>query len=206
MQEGHNDVLVPIFLNAGVLFAVLLGFMVVAGDWFLAWEASKDPLSTQLGAMIYFLPCALALILAVTSLVLHSKLALRDRTIAIMQQRLASQPLDPAKSTRAITVIPRRTGPVPHSLATIGGGNAQMADLKFDLSWSQFTTFNVTIDRIDQGRVGVLHNVQRDSNGSLHLELNSTALGAGDYQLTIEGLTWRGDAVPQAWATISFAH
>ena len=50
------------------LCAVLVwgvGFMVVAGDWFLAWEASKDPLSTQLGAMIYFLPCALALILAV---------------------------------------------------------------------------------------------------------------------------------------------
>ena len=49
------------------LFAVLIwgvGFMVVAGDWFLAWEAPKDPLGTQLGAMIYFLPCALALIVA----------------------------------------------------------------------------------------------------------------------------------------------
>lgn len=41
-----------------------IGFMVVAGDWFLAWEANKDPLSTQLGAMIYFLPCAIALIVA----------------------------------------------------------------------------------------------------------------------------------------------
>lgn len=34
VQEGHNDVCVPIFLNAGVLFAVLLGFMVVA-----VWES-----------------------------------------------------------------------------------------------------------------------------------------------------------------------
>jgi predicted small integral membrane protein len=41
-----------------------VGFLVVAGDWFLAWQASKDPLATQLGAMIYFLPCALALIVA----------------------------------------------------------------------------------------------------------------------------------------------
>jgi predicted small integral membrane protein len=41
-----------------------VGFMVVAGDWFLTWQANKDPLSTQLGAMIYFLPCALALIVA----------------------------------------------------------------------------------------------------------------------------------------------
>jgi predicted small integral membrane protein len=41
-----------------------IGFMVVAGDWFLAWEANKDPLATQIGASIYFLPCALALIVA----------------------------------------------------------------------------------------------------------------------------------------------
>lgn len=34
VQKGHNDVLVPIFLNAGVLFAVLLGFMVIA-----VWES-----------------------------------------------------------------------------------------------------------------------------------------------------------------------
>jgi predicted small integral membrane protein len=49
------------------LFAILVwgvGFMVVAGDWFLAWQAKQDPLSTQLGAMIYFVPCALALIVA----------------------------------------------------------------------------------------------------------------------------------------------
>ncbi len=51
----------------GCLCAILIwgvGFMVVAGDWFLAWQAKQDPLSTQEGAMIYFLPCALALIFA----------------------------------------------------------------------------------------------------------------------------------------------
>jgi predicted small integral membrane protein len=55
------------FMILGCLEAILvwgIGFMVVAGDWFLAWERSKDPLGTQAGAMIYFLPCALALIVA----------------------------------------------------------------------------------------------------------------------------------------------
>ena len=33
VSEGHNDVLVPMFLNAGVLYAVLLGFLVIA-----VWE------------------------------------------------------------------------------------------------------------------------------------------------------------------------
>jgi predicted small integral membrane protein len=52
----------------GCLCAILVwgvGFLVVAGDWFLAWQA-KDPLAVQGGAMIYFLPCALALIVAIT--------------------------------------------------------------------------------------------------------------------------------------------
>jgi hypothetical protein len=148
----------------------------------------------------------LALSLALTCVVIEGRLAARERTMANLQQRAKLQPLDPAKSTRAIAVIPSRTGPSQRRLVAIGGTEAQMADLKIDLSWSQFTVFRVTIDRIDQGRVGVLHNLQRDSSGNLHIELNSTALGTGDYQLTIEGLTWRGEAVPQAWAMISFAH
>jgi Protein of unknown function (DUF4239) len=32
VAEGHNDVLVPLFLTAGVIYAVLLGFMIV-GEW-----------------------------------------------------------------------------------------------------------------------------------------------------------------------------
>jgi hypothetical protein len=40
VQEGHNDVLVPLFLTAGTLYAVLLAFLVIA-----VWEsygAAKD--------------------------------------------------------------------------------------------------------------------------------------------------------------------
>jgi len=61
----------------------------------------------------------------------------------------------------------------------------------------------VTVDRLNQGRVAILHNVLRDSNGHLHLGLNSSALEPGDYQLTIEGMNWRGDTVAQAWTAIT---
>jgi predicted small integral membrane protein len=40
-----------------------LGFMVVAGDWFMAWQARDNPLAVQLGALLYMLPNALALML-----------------------------------------------------------------------------------------------------------------------------------------------
>jgi len=168
------------------------------------WEQPPRRWWEQLPLLLAVL--ALALVLGVSCLVMGSRLAARGRALASLTQRASLQPLDPAQSTRPITVLPSRTGPVTHSMVTIGGAEAQMAVLKFDLSWSAFTAFRVTVDRVDQGRVGVLHDMQRDSSGNLQIELNSTALGPGDYQFTIEGLTWRGDPVPQAWANISFAH
>ncbi|WP_454889289.1 DUF2165 family protein [Serratia quinivorans] len=49
----------------GALCAIVvwgLGFMVVAGDWFMAWQAKENPLAVQLGAMLYMVPNTLALI------------------------------------------------------------------------------------------------------------------------------------------------
>ena len=43
---------------------------------------------------------------------------------------------------------------------------------------------------------------QTKSNGSYVVP----ELPGGTYQLTIEGLNWRGEPIPQAWATISIAH
>ena len=60
----------------------------------------------------------------------------------------------------------------------------------------------ITIDREDQGRALVLHNIEKDSNGHVRFAFNTSALGPGNYDLTIQGLTWRGEPVAQAWATI----
>ncbi|WP_035053504.1 DUF2165 family protein [Andreprevotia chitinilytica] len=56
---------IPLILSCvAAVSAWGLGFMVVAGDWFLAWQ-SKGALATQLGGMIYTLPCFLVLIAAI---------------------------------------------------------------------------------------------------------------------------------------------
>jgi hypothetical protein len=166
------------------------------------WEIPAKPWWERLPVLLG--AATLALLLAVTVLVLAGKLAARAHTIISLQQRLALQALEPVTSTRQITLVPSRTLST-HSAATIGGGAAEMADLKIDMSWSPFSSYRVTIDRLDQGRVAVLHNVLRDSNGHLHIGLNSSALGPGIYQLTIEGMNWRGDTVTQAWTTITVA-
>jgi hypothetical protein len=149
---------------------------------------------------------ALALLLAIALAIVASANANKSRRITKLNALVLEQPLEPAASTRSIRLLPSRTGSSNTPAIIIGGGTTQLADLRIDMTHSPYRAFRVTIDRIDQGRVAVLHNIMKDSNGHLHLALNSSALGPGTYQFTIEGLTWRGDPEPDAWITIGIQH
>jgi hypothetical protein len=140
-----------------------------------------------------------------TTSVMGSRVMQREATIQGLRTQLHDRPIDPATSTRSIRLDPSRTAPSRRNAVTIGS-SSEMADLKIDMSWSKFTAFRVTIDRMDQGRVAVLHNLLRDSNGDLHIGLNTTALGPGSYQFEIEGLTLKSEAFAQAWVTVGVQH
>lgn len=140
--------------------------------------------------------------LAVALAVLGSALSAKSAKITRLEKQVSEQPLEAATSTRVIRVLPSRAGGSNNPSVVIGGGASQLADLKIDMSRSDFRNFRVTIDRIDQGRVAILHNLTKDSNGHLRIALNSSAFGPGNYQMTIEGITWRGETVPDAWVTI----
>jgi hypothetical protein len=175
-----------------------------AGGVAAPWEEKPRRWWEKLPALISV--AAAALVATIFALLFAARLSARDATIASLQKHLIEQPLDPATSTRTVRLIPSRTAPSQHPAVVVGSGEAQMADLKIDMSWSNYTAFRVTLDRQDQGRVAVMNYMLRDSNGDLRLALNSSALGPGTYQFAIEGLTIRGDAVAQAWVTIGIAH
>jgi hypothetical protein len=147
----------------------------------------------------------LCVLLGFVSLIIAGRLSAASRHVAALEQQLSTQPLDPVESTRTILLIPSRSAAGSGGVVTIGGGSAELADLKIDMSWAKNTVYQVTIDRVDQGRVAVLHNMTRDSNGDLRMALNSSALGPGDYRMSIAGLTWSGTPVPLAWVTITIA-
>ena len=165
----------------------------------LPWEQKPRRFWEKLPVFIGV--AVLALALAVLAAVVATRLSARNAQIGSLQDAVATQPLHPAVSTRSVTLLPSRTAP-SRTDATVVGGEAQMADLRVDMSWSRYTAFRVTIDRVDQGRALVLYNLLRDSNGHLRIAFNTTALGPGSYQLAIEGLTLKGDLVPQAWVTV----
>jgi hypothetical protein len=165
------------------------------------WQEAKKPfwqkpqVTLGLTAVVIGLGIALSFVM--------SDSATKTQRISKLQSQAAERPLDPATSTREIRLLPSREGGSNTPAITIGGGgNAQLADFKIDESRSPYKIFRVTIDRIDQGRVAVISELAKDSNGHLRIALNSSALGPGNYQLTIEGLTWRGDAEPDSWITI----
>jgi hypothetical protein len=175
-----------------------------AGGVALPWEPEAPAWWAKLP---YFLGLALlAAGFGIFALVLDSRLAQRSHALAQEQQRAFEQPLQPATSTGQFSIVPSRTAPSRSPVVVVGGSQTQMADFKIDMSWSKYTAYRVSIDRIDQGRVEVLYHQLRDSNGIVRLALNSSALGPGDYQITLEGLTPFGDVIPQAWTTVGIRH
>lgn len=174
-----------------------------AGGQALPWEGKPRQWWEKPPALMA--AAAIALLALIATATLSTRLGVRDAAIVALQRRIAEQPLDPATSTRTVRLIPSRTAPSRHNTIELGG-SAQMNDLKIDMSWSKFAAFRVTIDRMDQGRVAVLHNMLRDSNGEVRIDLNSTALGPGSYQIALEGMTLHGEAVAQAWITVGIVH
>ena len=162
-------------------------------------EASKPfwaklPVVAGLAAAVVILAVALPLVIGESSA--------KSARIAKLQKQLMEQPLDAATGTRVIRLMPSREGASSTPAVTIGGGAAELVDFKIDESRSSYKIFTVTIDRVDQGRVSIIHNLLKDSNGHLRITLNSSALGPGTYQFALEGMSWRGDPEPDSWVTI----
>lgn len=169
------------------------------------WQESKTP-AWQKPMVSLVLACGVA-ILCMALAVVWSGSASKSHRIDQLQRQASERALDPATSTREIRLMPSRSGASNAPAITIGGGGAvQLADFKIDESRSPYHVFRITIDRIDQGRVGVINNIAKDSNGHLRIALNSSALGPGNYMLTLEGLDWRGEPQPDSWVTIGIAH
>jgi len=148
---------------------------------------------------------ALAGTMLIAALMLLLTNGAQEKQISVLEDQVRNQPLNATEVTRTLTVEPNRGGPVSRPMVTFGGATTELADMKIDVSWSRYTNFRVQIDRVDQGRVLLLGNLERDSNGHLRIALNSSALGPGDYTITMEGLDWKGIPHPQAWASFALA-
>ncbi len=164
------------------------------------WQEAPQPFWGKTPVVIGL--ATAVLILGIALAIVANESSGKTQKIARLQKQVVDQPLDAATATRVIRLMPNRERATNTPAVTIGGGPAELVDFKIDESRSAYKTFTVTIDRVDQGRVGVIHNLVKDSNGHVRITLNSSALGPGNYQLAIEGMSWRGEPEPDSWITI----
>lgn len=78
----------------------------------------------------------------------------------------------------------------------------QLLELSIDTTGSRYSQFQITIDKIDGGRIMQIRRMASDSNKQVRLGLNSSAFGPGEYLLQVDGYTWRGQLEPVGWARL----
>ena len=143
----------------------------------------------------------LAIAALIGCLVLAMQISSRDAKITKLSNEVQERPIAPSTLKRTILVSVARGGPPANPTLTIGSG--EFAELKADLSWTKYSLFRVSIDRVNQGRVAVLDGVAKDSNGHVRIALNAGAFGPGDYMVTLEGLNMRREHLPVAWYRVA---
>jgi hypothetical protein len=142
----------------------------------------------------------LAVAALIGCLVLGMQVSSRDATIAKQKAENLERPIAPSTRKRTIIVGIARNG--PPTQATLSISHGEFAEMKVDVSASRYTSFKVSIDRVNQGRVAVLDGIEKDSNGHLRVSLNAGAFGPGEYMVAVEGLNMRRESVPVGWFRI----
>jgi len=146
---------------------------------------------------------ALAIVALIGCAVLAMQISSRDAKLSKLAQENQERSIAPSTHKRTILVGTARNGPPSQPSVSLAYG--EFAELKADLSWTRYSLFRVSIDRVNQGRVAVLDGVTKDSNGHVRISLNAGAFGPGDYMVALEGLNMRREGLPVAWFRVSIA-
>jgi len=150
-----------------------------------------------------FAAAGLAIAALIGCAVLATQVSSRNALVDKLKKENIERPIEPSTRKRTVLVTPVRNGPASRSALTVAAG--ELAEFKTDLSWTRYSSFKVSIDRVDQGRVAVIDGLTKDSNGHVRLALNAGAFGPGDYMVELAGLNMRRENLPVAWFRFTVA-
>jgi hypothetical protein len=108
-----------------------------------------------------------------------------------------------ASSERALHIAPNPRSWSAAPDATVAWPDPpQLLELYLPVAYSSYTTYAITVDKVDHGRMLTVERVMPDSNKELRLALNSSAFGPGEYRFRIEGYDWRGERADAGWVRL----
>ena len=143
---------------------------------------------------------AVALVAAIATTVVYVRQSgVATAQLQKLQREQTNRKMQAPGSVQTLRLQLSRSKPV-EATTTIGWPvPPQLLDIFIDATDGKYTMFQITIDKVDEGRLMQLHRVARDSNRELRFKLNSSAFGPGDYLLKFEGYSWRGDLEDIGW-------
>ena len=122
-----------------------------------------------------------------------------EKELNDLKRSMASKQMQAPGSVQTHRVALSREKPGAATLAVGWLTPPKLLDIYVDVTDGKYNTFQITIDKVDGGRVMQLRRIARDSNKELRFALNSSAFGPGDYLLKFDGYTWRGQPEEIGW-------
>jgi len=152
-----------------------------------------------------YLPIGLG-VLALSSLLafgaLYGKYIALDSKLTSARALATEGTLAAPKSHHNYRVAPDHAAGIDSARVTVNTKTPDLIDLNIDMGYSRDNLFRIVIDKRDQGRVIVLENLLKDSNGDLRVAFNTSGLAAGTYDVQVQALPPRGTATPAGWLII----
>lgn len=126
----------------------------------------------------------------------------QQQQIKSLRVQVAAVNVRPPAKVQLVRLAPAAARPTTADYA-VDLREPQLLDLRIDVSGTQFTSFELTIDKVDQARIVEIKRIASDSNKEVRLELNSSAYGAGEYTIELKGYDWRGNTTPVGWLLLA---
>lgn len=122
-----------------------------------------------------------------------------EQQLETAKRETRSTQMQAPASVQTYRVEPVRAEPSQPTLQLGWLTPPQLLELHVDVSEGKFTQFQITIDKVNEGRLMQVRRLTRDSNRELRVGLNSSAFGPGEYVVRIDAYNWRGQTQEYGW-------
>jgi hypothetical protein len=125
----------------------------------------------------------------------------QQKQIKSLSVKAKALQIQPPGSVQTLRIVPSPTLPnSPQASASLN--QAQMLDVHLDISNTGYTNFMLTIDKSNEARVIQIRRIVADTNKEVRFGLNSSAFGAGEYEIKLEGINYKGATAEVGWVLL----
>jgi hypothetical protein len=165
------------------------------------WQAATSRSSG--GGRLLVIALVLALIAAIGGVVAYGvRASTLEKELRDVKRTMASKQMQAPGRVQTYRLALSRGKPARPTLEVGWPVPPELMDIYVDVTDGKYSTFQITVDKVDGGRVMQLRRVARDSNKELRFSINSSAFGPGDYLFKFDGYTWRGQPEEIGWVRL----